>query len=169
MSLRGHHKATTGTVQTASFLVVRFGRNICALPAQCVRGVLTCEEVGAGRSVTAVGVTYQALDVAGRFSASVDLTHPNARTVLYSNGQSHGAIRAEEVIGMVDAEREQCLPLPPHFREAERTWISGMLFFRDQLVLILNPEWVLGEIGEVAMVGGAAKALSSSMVLSKTC
>ena len=169
MSLRGHHKATTVTIQTASFLVVRFGRNLCALPSQGVRGVLTCEESGVGQTVTAVGVIYQDLDLAARFSAAVDLTHPDARTVLYSNGQSHGAIRAEEVIGMVDVERDQCLPLPPHFRHEERNWISGMLFFREQLALILNPEWVLDELGEVVAMGRASKASSVSDLLGAKC
>lgn len=169
MSLRGHHRATTVTVQAASFLVVRFGRNLCALPSEGVRGVLTCEEAGTGQTVSAVGVTYQDVDLAGRFSTTVDITHPDARTVLYSNGQSHGAIRAEEVIGMIDVERDQCLSLPPHFRQEERTWISGMLFFREQLALILNQEWVLGEIGEVVAVDGASKTLSASGLLGGKC
>lgn len=169
MSLRGHYRTTTVTVQTASFLVVRFGRNICALPSQGVRGVLTCEEAGTGQTVTAVGVTYHDVDLAGRFSTAVDLTHPDARTVLYSNGQSHGAIRAEEVLDMVDVERDQCLPLPPHFRQEERTWISGMLFFREQLALILNPEWVLGELGELVAASEGTKGMSTSGLLGEKC
>src|SRR5512144_3100594 len=100
MSLRGHHRATTATVRSASFLVVRFGKNFCALPSHGVRGVLTMLEAGHGQTVTAVGVIYQDVDLAGRFSTVLDLTHQDTRTVLYSNGQSHGAIRVEEVIGM---------------------------------------------------------------------
>ncbi|HXH86486.1 MAG TPA: hypothetical protein VNI35_06640, partial [Nitrospira sp.] len=77
MGLRGHHRSTTATEQTASFLVVRFGKNYFALPSQGVRGVLTREEAGGGQTVTAVGVTYQDADLAGRLSTVLDLTHPD--------------------------------------------------------------------------------------------
>jgi hypothetical protein len=152
MSLRGQYRTTAAGVQTASFLVVRFGRNYCALPSQGVRGVLTREEAGSAQTVTAVGVTYHDVDLAGRLSAALDPKHPDLRTVLYSNGRSHVAVRVEEVIGMIEVERDQCRPLPPHFQEDERTWISGTTVFKDHLTLILNPEWVLGELGEEVSV-----------------
>ena len=172
MSLRGHHRATTATVRSASFLVVRFGTNFCALPSQGVRGVLTMLEAGHGQTVTAVGVIYQDVDLAGRFSTALDLTHPDTRTVLYSNGQSHGAIRVEEVIGMIDVEQHQCKPLPPHFQQDERTWISGTIFLREHLALILNPEWVLGELGDEVAVGGnreQSKAISHATGIGGQC
>jgi CheW-like domain len=172
MSLRGHHKATTATVQTASFLVVRFGKNFFALPSQGVRGVLTMLEAGHGQTVTAVGVVYQDVDLAGRLSTVVDLTLPDTRTVLYSNDRSHGAIRVEEVIGMIDVERLQCKPLPPHFQQDERTWISGTIFVREHLALILNPEWILGELGEEVAVGGdhgMPKGISKATAIGGKC
>ena len=149
MSLRGHHKVTTAVVQTASLLVVRFGNQWCAVPSQGVRGVMTQQEAGSGGRVTFVGVTYEDVDLAGRFRAALDPSNPDMRIVLYSNGQTHGAIRVEEVIGMIEVERAECRPLPSHFQREERTWISGTTIYRDQLVLILSPEWVLGELGEV--------------------
>lgn len=172
MGLRGHHRSTTATEQTASFLVVRFGKNYFALPSQGVRGVLTREEAGRGQTVTAVGVTYQDVDLANRLSTVLDLTHPDIRTVLYSNGQSYGALRVEEVIGMIDVERGQCAPLPPHFQQDERKWISGTLFFREHLALVLNPEWVLGELGEemsVTAEGARHKALTGSAAHGGQC
>jgi hypothetical protein len=160
MSLRGHHKVTTAVVQTANLLVVRFGKLWCAVPSQGVRGVLTQQEVGTGSHVTFVGVTYQAVDLAGQLHTTLDLSNPEVRVVLYSNGQTHGAIRVEEVIGMIEVERAECRPLPSHFQQAERTWISGTTIYRDQLVLILNPEWVLGELGEVVTSGAGRHAAS---------
>lgn len=168
MALRGHHRVANETVQTVSFLIVRFGERYCALPSQGVRGVLTREEAGSKQTVAVAGVTYHDADLAGRLSAALDATHPDMRTVLYSNGQSHGALRVEEVIGMIDVNRDQCLPLPPHFQHDERTWISGTIFFRNDLALILNPEWVLGELGDAASVGRGSiqsRALSQSGVL----
>jgi chemotaxis signal transduction protein len=82
------------------------------------------------------------------------------RVVLYSNNQTNGAVRVEEVIGMIEVERAECRPLPSHFQQEERTWISGTTIYRDQLVLILSPEWVLGELGEVVGTGTRRHALS---------
>jgi chemotaxis signal transduction protein len=158
MSLRGHHKVTTAVVQTARLLVVRFGKQWCAMPSQGVRGVLTVQESGASGRIALGGVTYDDVDLAGRLGAPLDSSNPDMRVVLYSNGQTHGAVRAEEVIGMIEVERAECRPLPSHFQQDERTWISGTTIYRDQLVLILSPEWVLGELGEVV----AQHALSSS-------
>jgi chemotaxis protein histidine kinase CheA len=162
MSLRGHHKVTTAVVQTASLLVVRFGKLWCAVPSQGVRGVLTHEEAGRHGRVTFVGVTYQDLDLAGRLGTALDSSNPEMRVVLYSNGQTQGAMRVEEVIGMIEVERVECRPLPSHFQQEERAWISGTTIYRDQLVLILSPEWVLGELGEVVTDGAGRPALSTS-------
>ena len=149
MSLRGHHKVTTTVVQTASLLVVRFGNQWCALPSQAVRGVLTQQEAGGEGRVMFLGVAYEDVDLAGRVGAPLDLSNPDMRIVLYSNGQTHGAVRVEEVIGMIEVERGECRPLPSHFQREERTWISGTTVYQDQLVLILSPDWVLGELGEI--------------------
>jgi hypothetical protein len=48
-------------------------------------------------------------------------------------------------------------PLP----EGRTHLISGTTNYRDHLVLILSPEWVLGELGEVVGTG-RPHALSSS-------
>lgn len=162
MSLRGHHKVTTAVVQTASLLVVRFGKQWCAVPSQGVRGVLTSQEAGNAGRVTFVGVTYDDVDLAGRLGTAFDASNPDVRVVLYSNGQTHGAVRVEEVIGMIEVERAECRPLPSHFQQEERSWISGTTVYRDQLVLILSPEWVLGELGEVVTGGVRPHALSAS-------
>jgi CheW-like domain len=161
MSLRGHHSATTAAVQTARLLVVRFDRILCALPSQGVRGVLTPAEGGREGQVTSVGVTYQDVDLAGRLGVTLDLDNPEMRVVLYSNGQTNGAVRVEAVIGMIEVERAECRPLPSHFQREERTWISGTTTCKDQLVLILTPEWVLGELGEVVAAGTEPRALSA--------
>ena len=162
MSLRGHHIATTAVVQTARFLVVRFDRILCALPSQGVRGVLTPAEAGTGSQVTAVGITYQDIDLASRLGVTLDPANPDMRIVLYSNGQTNGAMRVEAVIGMIEVEREECRPLPSHFQHEERTWISGTTMCKDELVLILTPEWVLGELGEVVAGATGQRVLSAS-------
>ena len=149
MSLRGHHYSTNVLVETASFLVVRLGLSYVALPADGVRGVLTREETGNEEAVTMAGAVYQPVDLAQRLSVLADLSGLEMRTVLYSNGRSQGAIRVEQVVGLTDVARKDCLPLPPQFQRDERNWFAGMMLYLGHLVLILNSSWVLGELADV--------------------
>jgi len=153
MSLRGHLKSTNVLVETASFLVVRLGGSYLALPADGVHGVLTPEEAGLEQAVMATGTLYQPVDLAHLLSVVADMSGLEVRTVLYSNGHSHGAVRVEQVVGLTDVERKNCLPLPPQFRCDERRWFGGMILHEDLLVLIVNPAWMLGELAEVVSVG----------------
>ena len=137
-------------VETASFLVARLGINYVALPAAGVRGILTQAEAGHEQAVTAAGSIYQPLDLAQRLSVVADFSGLEVKTVLYSNGHSHGAIRVEQVVGLMDVERKDCFPLPLQFQRDERNWFAGMMLYQDQLVLILNPAWALGELTDVA-------------------
>ena len=151
-------------VETASFLVVRLGVSYLALPAVGVRGVLTKEEVAHDQAVIAAGTIYQPVDLAQRLSVVADLSSLEMRTVLYSNGHSHGAIRVEQVVGLTDVERKDCFPLPPQFQRDERNWFAGMMLYQDQLVLILNPSWALGEMADEvpASVGQAEPMIAAT-------
>ena len=149
MSLRGCHNSMDMFVGTARFLIVRLGVTYIALPADGVRGVLTKEEAGDEQIVTATGIPYQPIGLAEQLSLTVDLSGFEMRTVLYSNGHSQGAIRVEQVVGLTDVERKDCFPLPPQFQCDERNWFAGMMLHQDQLVLILNPSWALGEAFDV--------------------
>ena len=164
MSLRGHHYSTNVLVETASFLVVRLGVSYVALPADGVRGVLTREETGNEEAVTMAGAVYQPVDLAQRLSVLADLSGLEMRTVLYSNGRSQGAIHVEQVVGLTDVARKDCLPLPPQFQRDERNWFAGMMLYQDQLVLILNPSWALGELADVvpASVGQAELMIAAT-------
>lgn len=146
MSLRGRQNSTNMLVETASFLVIRLGLTYLALPATGVRGVLTQDEAGHERTVTAAGSLYRPVDLAQQLSIVADLSGIEMRTVLYSAGGFLGAICVEQVVGLIDVERNECLSLPPQFRGDERNWFGGMMLYQDQLVLILNPSWVLGEL-----------------------
>jgi chemotaxis signal transduction protein len=164
MSLRGQHNSTNVLEKSASFLVVRLGVSYVALPADGVRGVLTREEAGNEQAVTAAGTIYQPVDLAQRLSVVADLSGLEMRTVLYSNGHSYGAIRVEQVVALTDVERKDCLPLPPQFQCDERNWFGGMMLYQDQLVLLVNPSWVLGELAEVvlASVGQAEQMVAAT-------
>jgi hypothetical protein len=150
MSLRGHHNSTNLPVQTASFLIIRLGDTYLALPAEGIRGVLTQEEAGKEQAVNSAGTIYQSVDLAQRLSVVAHLSGLEFRTVLYSTGHFHSAIGVEQVVGLTDVERKDCLPLPTQFQRDERNWFQGMMLYQDQLVLILNPLWVLGESADHA-------------------
>ena len=164
MSLRGRHDSTNMLLETASFLVVRLGGSYVALPADGVRGVLTQEDAGNEQAVTAAGTVYRPVDLAQRLSVVANLSGLSMRTVLYSTGRSHGAICVEQVVGLTNVERKDCLPLPPQFRRDERTWFGGMMLYQDQLVMILNPSWVLGELADVlpVSVGQAEQTVAAT-------
>jgi hypothetical protein len=148
MSLRGHHNATNLLIETARFLVVRLGRSYFALSAAGVRGLLTKEDTGGERAVTAEGAVYQSVDLAQRLSVAADLSGSDMRIILYSNGQARGAIQVEEVVGLIDVERKDCFPLPAHFQRDERKWFMGMMLSHDRLVLILHSSWVLEKLAD---------------------
>ncbi len=164
MSLRGHHRSAVAEVETVSLLVIRLGKHFYALPSQGVRGVLTPEEAGSAKTVVAVGETYHDVRLVERLALTRDSVHPDMRTVLYSNGEFHGAIQVDAVIGMLDIERKLCRPLPPQFQELERNWISGTTLFRGQIILILNGDWVLKELDEGLLmdIGGITHSQSNA-------
>jgi chemotaxis signal transduction protein len=159
MSLRGRQNLTSTAVETARLLVLRLGTNYVALPAVGVHGILTRSEAAGGQAVTAAGVVYPLVDLAQRLSLAADFSGIEMRTVLYSTGRSQGAIPVEQVVGLVDVERKDCRPLPPQFQRDERNWFGGMMLYRDQLVLILNPAWALGESADAgaASIGQAGR------------
>lgn len=162
MSLRGHHKSASAQERTVSFLVVRLGTCYLALPSEGVRGVLTRLEAGDGDNVTWVGIMYHTVDLAGLMGTVSDFTGVEARTILYSNGQTHGAIRVEDVIGLIDVDQADCLALPAQFRREERQWFGGMILHEGQVALIVSSAWVLGELADVVAVGtsGASAAVA---------
>lgn len=145
MSLRGGQNSTNVFPETARLLVFRLGVTYVALPAVGVHGILTPAEASAGQALTAAGVVYPPVDLAQRLSLAADFSRIEMRTVLYSTGRSQGAIPVEQVVGLVDVARKDCLPLPPQFQRDERSWFVGMMLYQDQVVLILNPAWALGE------------------------
>jgi chemotaxis signal transduction protein len=151
MSLRGRQNSTSTGVETARLLVLRLGETFVALPAVGVHGILTRSETISGQAVTVAGVVYPPADLAQRLSLVADFSGMEMRTVLYSTGRSLGAIPVEQVVGLVDVERKDCLPLPPQFQRDERNWFGGMMLYRNQLVLILNPGWALGESADAGV------------------
>jgi len=114
--------------------------------------------------VTAAGTIYQSVNLAQRLSVLADLSGLEMRTVLYSNGRSQGAIHVEQVVGLTDVARKDCLPFPPQFQRDERNWFVGMMLYQDQLVLILNSSWALGELDDVvpASVGQAELMITAT-------
>ena len=171
MTLRGRHNSTNTLVETASFLVVRLGASYLALPAAGVRGVLTNEEAGHTQAVTALGDTYHPIDLAQRLSVIADLSSLEMRMVLYASDNSQGAIRVEQVVGLTDVERKDCFPLPAQFQGDEQRWFMGMMLYQDQLVLILNPVWLLGElgVGVPASTGWTEQIAATPAIVSRSC
>jgi chemotaxis signal transduction protein len=118
-----------------------------------------------------LGDIYHPIDLAQRLSVIADLSGLEMRTVLYSNDHSQGAIRVEQVVGLTDVERKDCFPLPTQFRGDEQHWFMGMMLYQDHLVLILNPAWLLEElgVGVPAPVGRTEQIEATPATMGESC
>lgn len=146
MSLRGHRVAVSTAMQSTRYLVVGYGPVVLAISADLVRGILTPVEAGFQTALTVAGETYHAAEIRTRLGLreAADSV-PEARTVLCSNGSCHRAVHVDQVLGLTEVEPVQVMALPPHFREAEREWFSGLFLYGDGVALIFDPGWVLNE------------------------
>jgi hypothetical protein len=74
-------------------------------------------------------------------------------------------------VGLVDVERKDCFPLPAQFQRDEQQWFMGMMLYQDQLVLILNPAWIVGEldVGVPAFVGQTERIAATPPGVDQSC
>lgn len=156
MALRGH-QVNASAAPTLRVLVVTIAGMTCALPADCVQGVLTPAEAGDGDALTMYGQTYPRVDLAGRWALSSDTEQAETRVVLLSHGRACGHLRVAKVHGLAELEQTQMLPLPLHFRGEERTWYQGMILWEAGVAVLLHPGWVIEGrgAGERTIVLGA--------------
>jgi CheW-like domain len=143
MSLRGRKIGPTTQAPTSRFLVVTLDARIMALDANAVRGLLTSAEAGQSDLVTVQGVSFRAVDLAGRLSLSPGVDGRETRTVLLSSEKRHGSIRVDRVLGLIEVDQTRVLPLPRQFQGEEQHWYRGMIVFEDTVAVVLHTAWVL--------------------------
>jgi hypothetical protein len=116
-----------------------------SIPGKGIRGLLKTIETTFQDTVTLLGETYEKSNLANRLDPTKVVAPFSAqgRTILCSNGVWRKAYAVDRILSLVEVEPSDIVPLPPHFREAEREWFSGLFFFEDALVLIINLNWLV--------------------------
>ncbi len=145
--------ARVPVITAIQVLVVSCGGVYVAMPADITRGILDPQEVGPDGTVTAVGVTYAMTDLVARLGLEHAGRSAEPKIVLCARREAAKAVYVEQVSGLMDVTRDQIHTLPMHFTEAERDWFAGLFLLHDNVTLLVNPAWLLGDERE-APVGG---------------
>ena len=126
-------------------LIVECGPMRLSIPGKGIRGLLKTIETTFQDTITLLGETYDKSDLANRFDPTKTVApfSSQGRTILCSNGVWRKAYAVDRIISLVEVEPSDIVPLPPHFRGAEREWFAGLFFFEDALVLIINLDWLV--------------------------
>ncbi|MDH4328342.1 MAG: chemotaxis protein CheW [Nitrospira sp.] len=144
------HRQTMGSalqMSTSRFVIATLGAYLFAFDADAMRGSLVAEETGRTEGITAEGIWYKKIDLAGRMALPSDSNAPGGRMLLLVDGGRHGCIRAARLNGVIECEPNKVLPLSPHFQGAEREWYQGMILFDQSVAMVLNIAWILKEVG----------------------
>lgn len=144
MSLRGRTVGATVLVAEAQFLVVMSGGVPVAIPSDLVRGILQPEDGPREQTITWLGVAYSLTDLADRFGWSRAVRTAETRVILCGPGDHVLALSVDRVMGLMDVDRRQIKPLPPHFSGPERKWIAGLFLFRESVALVPDQAWLIG-------------------------
>ena len=126
-------------------LIVECGPMRVAIPGRAIRGLYKTVEIAFRDTITLLGETYEKEDLVSRLDPAKTVMQfsSQGRTLLCSNGVWRKAYLVDRILGLVTVAPACVCPLPPHFRGEEREWFTGLFFFHDALVLIINLEWVL--------------------------
>ena len=144
MSLRGHRVGTAAHVASERFLIVGIGRQLFALSAELVQGLLTIEERGfVSATLTVQGQEYPSLDLEGQLGLAQAGDGQETRMVLLAQAGIRAHIRVDRVHGLVEIERTRVLPLPCQFRNEERNWYVGLILYGDGVAVGLDSGWLL--------------------------
>lgn len=135
---------TSSPDSSARFLIVTVGGRYLALDAECVVGLLMLEEAGNVDDPTIHGVVYRAISLTDRLGLSNDRSGPHTRIVLLSDRDARGNIRVAAVLGRLELQPSQVLPLPMQFRGPERHWYRGMILYENRVAFVLDTTWLLG-------------------------
>ena len=145
MSLLVRKSRSTALMSVNQQLIVECGPMRMSIPGKGIRGLLKTIETTFQDTITLLGENYEKSDLANRFDPT-NMVAPfssQGRTILCSNGVWRKAYAVDRIISLVEIEPSDIVPLPPHFRGAEREWFAGLFFFDDALVLIINLDWLL--------------------------
>jgi len=126
-------------------LIVECGPMRLSIPGKGIRGLLKTIETTFQDTITLLGETYEKSDLVNRLDSTKTVAplSSQGRTILCSNGVWRKAYAVDRIISLVEILPSDIVPLPPHFRGAEREWFAGIFFFEEALVLIINLDWLV--------------------------
>ncbi len=124
-------------------VVVLCGPSLLAVPSDIVRGILEPDQAGPGPTIYAYGLTFPTTDLAAHLGLWRPSAPPEARIILCERQPMRRAIHVDQVVSLTDVPQRAIQPLPAHFSGHERDWFAGLFVFQDQIVLLVNPVWML--------------------------
>ena len=145
MSLLVRKSRSTASMNVNQQLIVECGPMRMSIPGNGIRGLLKTVETTFQDTITLLGESYEKSDLVKRFDPT-NMVAPfssQGRTILCSNGVWRKAYAVDRIISLVEVEPSDIVPLPPHFRGAEREWFTGLFFLEDAPVLIINLDWLV--------------------------
>lgn len=166
MSLRGQRTGQAVSTAVDRYLVAETGGVTVAFAADAVQGLLTPDAVPGGATVMVQGVPYPIVDVRRLLDRPADPETADRRVVLLTEGGRRVAVWVSRVHGLLEASRQQLLPLPAQFRGDERGWYAGLLLWADGVAAVLHTAWLVagaamtpieqnaGSVEHVTMAGG---------------
>lgn len=128
---------------TIPVVVVLCGPSLLAVPSDIVRGILEPDEAGPGPTIYAYGLAFPTTDLAAHLGLWRPAAPLEARTILCERQHLRRAIHVDQVVSLTDVPQQGIQPLPAHFSGHERDWFAGLFVFQEQIVLLVNPVWLL--------------------------
>ena len=126
-------------------MVVACGDTHLAVPVEITRGAMEVQGRRSRGFVKTGGVEYPVIDLSRTLGLPLLERSDAARVFLCELGEQRWAIQVDRLLGLTMLDQSEVRSLPAQFRGAEWKWFSGLFFYRDNIVVLLDLEAVLAE------------------------
>ncbi len=145
MSLRGMTRTIEAKKSRTQVMVVACGDTRLAVPVEITRGAMELQGRRSRGSVKTGGVEYPVIDLSRTLGLPLLERSEAARIFLCELGDQRWAIQVDRLLGLTMLDQAEVRSLPAHVGDAEWKWFSGLFFYHEDIVVLLDLEAVLAE------------------------